>query len=46
MKNINVAAAILHLILEGKSNEEIVALLSLPKAKRYYPTWYRAAMMR
>lgn len=44
--SLNLSAAIIHLILEGLTNEEIRVTLNLPKAKRYYPSWYRAAMMR
>lgn len=43
---INLAATIRHLILEGKSNAEIISALKLPAAKRHYPSWYRCELMR
>lgn len=42
----SVASEARRLILAGRTNEQVVKALRLPKSKAHYPAWYRAQIVR
>ena len=46
LKSLPISTAVRELIMRSKTNSEIVRILGLPKAKRWYPAWYRAQLVR